>query len=96
MEFKFNRNAGQSKDYRSRKTVDLSVYRKCPEEIRIKMAVIILFLTAIFDILNNYFNPAILCSIVAIFAKASASFCLSFAKTFSGAPATNFSLASLL
>lgn len=39
-----------------------------------------------------YFKPAILCSIVAIFAKASASFCFSLAKTFSGAPATNFSL----
>lgn len=40
----------------------------------------------------SYFKPAILCSIVAIFAKASASFCFSLARTFSGAPATNFSL----
>ena len=40
---------------------------------------------------NSYFKPAKLCSIVAIFAKASASFCFSFANTFSGAPPTNFS-----
>lgn len=46
----------------------------------------------IFKKVFSYFKPAILCSIVAIFAKASASFCFSFANTFSGAPATNFSL----
>ena len=45
---------------------------------------------------NFYFNPAKLCFNVAILESASASFCLSFAKTFSGAPATNFSLANLL
>ena len=44
---------------------------------------------------KTYFSPAILFSIVSILDKASASFCLSFAKTFSGAPFTNFSFANL-
>lgn len=42
-----------------------------------------------------YFNASKLCSMVSIFAKASASFLRSIAITFSGAPATNFSLDSL-
>jgi hypothetical protein len=49
----------------------------------------------IFRRIDSYFNPAKLCSIVAILANASASFCLSFASTFSGAPFTNFSFESL-
>ena len=47
---------------------------------------------SIFHITNSYFNPARLSSNVAILARASASFCLSIASTFSGALFTNFSL----
>lgn len=42
-----------------------------------------------------YLSPDKLCSIIAILESASASFLRSISRTFSGAPATNFSLANL-